>query len=634
MQAHIVFAFFIGLCGLLNIYKIFKSKKNKFQIQDLFLILFIIFFLFSFFFSTTKNYGLLEVIGIIGGFIVYFLTKNIFDKKTQNNLINVTIYIATLSTLIGFWAYIAKPFERFAGSFQDFRESFSAYPNAYSDFLILISPFLIWKIFDNKNIKWKIFYSILAILNLTGFILAESQGAMIVLIGMMGLTFIYFIFTKFKIKKLSIIILIFLTAFALNFGFKSFHKYKFPEINLNNLNDNQVKNLEQNVSENERLDFWKGSIKMMQSNDYSYIFGYGPYSFKFVYPQYQQKLLALSDHPHNIFLKIAVENGIFAVAFFILFLVFILIPKLYFWLKVKFKKTDKIKLLIFLSLIGFLTHQLIDYNLNFTSNIILFWFLLGITSHNIDPVTFFSIQNSKFKIQNFIPIFYILYSIFLLSWSIHDGYYSYIFQNARAFDQANNIEMAKIYYNKSENIWLKRDLDLSYAQLLAKSKNEDDLKKSYKIFKNAIYNNFYNARTYNDLGKLIFNNKNLFQDEQYDLYFSTAIQRDPKNNLEYYYNELLILNDENFNNRYLTFIKIFLSDYLSQLRLNAHNTILTDNPKYAIMIADKILEKLKIDCRTTKNEFCDLRTNLIHTKMLEEEKIKIENVIPVKTGIQ
>jgi O-antigen ligase len=48
--------------------------------------------------------------------------------------------------------------------------------------------------------------------------------------------------------------------------------------------------------------------------------GFGPGTFRFVQPQLQHEVLATSDHPHNVFLKLAMERGWPAATFFCFFL--------------------------------------------------------------------------------------------------------------------------------------------------------------------------------------------------------------------------------------------------------------------------------------------------------------------------
>lgn len=649
LQSHILFSFLIGLFGFICVYKILKDKNIKFNLTDFLLFLFSIFFLLSFIFSKTQNYGLLEVAEILVGVIIFFsISKKLFSQKFIDYFLNFTIFVISLSTILGFKAYFMRPFDRFAGTFQDFRESFSAYPNAYADFQLMLLPFMAYMFFQVKNSFAKILLALIFILNLSGFILAESKGAMIAGLGMVGMFLIGWVINFFQKKNFDlpdsrfhgndklrkdIFVFIFICLFAFGFAYRvqNYHESKFPKQNLKNLSNEQITELEQHVSESSRIDFWKGSIAMVKSNDYSYIFGYGPYSFKFIYPQYQAKLLALSDHPHNIFLKYLVENGVIVTSSFIIFLILIFGSFIMSFLRRQESintKADNIQSLAFLSLSGFLAHQLIDYNLNFTSNVILFWFLMGVLSVQNSELRAQSIliQNSKFKIKNLVILFSILYSLFLLLWSIHDGYYSYMFQKARASDQSNDFKNAYIYYEKSQNIWLKRDHSLSFAKLLVSSNIPANIDEAFDILWDSLKLNNEDGRVFNELG-LIYLNKNYSYNDQKQANneFLIATQRDPKNNLEYYYNELSTIPDDFFDKRYLTFINQILTEYLSLLKLNAYNTILTNNPEYAILIADKILQKLHIDCEINKNDFCELKNNLIETKKTEEEKISIYN---------
>ncbi|OGJ52058.1 hypothetical protein A2335_00320 [Candidatus Peregrinibacteria bacterium RIFOXYB2_FULL_32_7] len=631
LQGHLIFAFLIGLCAFrYALYRIkTKDKEHQPDINniiksglagrikfiDIFLILYFIFFLFSFFFSETKNYGILELIEVFGGILIFWITsRESFEKKYIEKFLEITVLIATLSSLIGIFAYLTKPFDRFAGSFQNFDEILSAFPNAHADFILLILPFIILKLWGKNYCLHNIIWSLTFIINGIGFYLTDSIGARISIFGMMALWIFYKIFIKDwndLIKRLSSLIYIgaFIAIFAISF--ETYHHTKFPESNLENFNNQQIANLEQNTSIQERLNFWKASFELFKEKP---LFGHGPYSFKFVYPKYQQNLLAISDHPHNLFLKILVENGIFAFLSFTLFLSFIFIPQIYYWIKEKFKNADELQLVAFIALSGFIAHQLIDYNLNFVSNIILFWVLLGWLAQG---------RENKFK-NYFLSLFLLLISLFLIIWSIHDAYFGFYYQKAKIFNETENTENILKNYQKAENIWLKRDFYLDYINFLLPNANKNDFEKIKNLLGKTLKQNKQDARIYNFYGKF-YQIKTFSDPKKSKQYFEKAISLDPKNNLEYYFNLLKVLDQQEFMERQKEFENL-LKDYLEQLKLNAHNTILTENPNYAILISEQILINLGLDFFTCKKEasnFCEIRMNLIRVKEMEEGKITL-----------
>jgi hypothetical protein len=119
---------------------------------------------------------------------------------------------------------------------------------------------------------------------------------------------------------------------------------------------------EQITSLNERAQFFKGSIQIIKQNP---LLGTGPNSFSYVYPSIQPLFLANAPHSHNLFLKIGSERGLLVLATFIILIVWIF--KILIDNKAIFNKQINIYLVV--AIAGAILHNLIDYNLNFSSNL-------------------------------------------------------------------------------------------------------------------------------------------------------------------------------------------------------------------------------------------------------------------------
>ncbi len=205
-------------------------------------------------------------------------------------------------------------------------------------------------------------------------LLTYSRGALIAFAGQLALFgFVFWrrINWKFLIKVAIVAVTGLVIFVAANMAREENHEVIDVEERV------QFDNEEDLTSINERQDFWIGSLELIKENPW---YGSGPFSFRYAYQPLQKNFLAIADHPHNLFLKIAVENGQLALAAFVLFLLAFLLR-----LNKKFKRlSDVDKALVsglFIAIAGGFAHNLIDYNLNFFANIfLLFLFLTVIRS--------------------------------------------------------------------------------------------------------------------------------------------------------------------------------------------------------------------------------------------------------------
>ena len=158
------------------------------------------------------------------------------------------------------------------------------------------------------------------------------------------------------------------------------------------------------ASFSERKEFFTGSLELMKRET---LLGYGPSSFKWVYPQVQKGFLSISDHPHNVLLKYGVERGVPAALFFLLFLLILFLYENPFS-----AKTSLIKKVAWIGLIGALAHSMVDYNLNFISNLFLFWFLLTlIATRSADQNTTEISQLNPTRVLSRILVFLFSFSL-------------------------------------------------------------------------------------------------------------------------------------------------------------------------------------------------------------------------------
>ncbi|MBU1445747.1 O-antigen ligase family protein, partial [Patescibacteria group bacterium] len=478
--SHLLFAGSLAGFGILYLMRSYWYNSNKnddkqvrFGVENLALGGFMMFFLLSYFFSQTKNVGLFEVILFVAGAFVYvFVSSQKWDlKKFEKFLIGVVVVLA-MSSLYGYFQYIIEPFNRFTGSFGSNVYKFSQYPNAYANFVIATLPVVFYFWHQKLNAWKKLIIGVLIVLVLASFFLSYSRGGLMVL-GLMGVVYIFgIVLQQWKAQKrlklgwrnigkaIALPILMVVIAASLTAPINYLRSLNHDDIN--SFTEKVTLNADEaSVSTTNRIEFWKGSLKLFFDNP---ILGTGPASFNYVFPKYQESLLGNSSHPHNLFLKILVENGFFAMISFVLFLAILFVrnAKLY---KKFDQKEGAILSVLFLSTLGSGLHNMIDYNLNFVSTIFLLFLFLGMISYFTNqkiPKSKIVMDLKKGNVAKIISGFIAVVMLFVAG---HEIYYSLVFKQARALDKNEQYNEAIVKYEEAQEIFLKRDLYISYGQI-------------------------------------------------------------------------------------------------------------------------------------------------------------------------
>jgi len=583
--SHLLFAGSLSIFGVL--YWIRRQNVGlRLGPEVLMLVIFIILYLISYFFSQTKNVGLFEVILFISSAFVYvFVSSQNWDlKKFEKFLIGVVVVLA-MTSLYGYWQYISEPFNRFAGSFGSNIYKFSKYPNAYANFVITALPVAFYFWHKKMDVWKKIGLGSLIVIVLTSFLLSYSRGGLIIL-SLMGVIYVGWIVLQKKLvmKKIVFLILMIMVSAILTIPINYLRGLNHDDIN----SFTQKVTLsadEASVSTSSRIEFWKGSMKLFFDNP---IIGTGPASFRYVYPKYQTSLLENSTHPHNLFLKILVENGFLAMAAFMLFLAIL------FWRSTGvYKKLDQSEGAVFgvliFSTLGSGLHNMIDYNLNFVSTIFLLFLFLGMIAFFINKKGKKSKTKLDLESEIFVKVIVGLIATVMFFVAGHEVYYSYIFKQARDLHKNGQVEEALKKYDSAEGIFLKRDFYISYAQayneLYGLTDDKAYLRAAEDMLTCGYELNQYDAFLVNLLGDINFEQR---EGNKARKYYEEAWRLDSKNNLDYMYD--LIRSDNEIDDYEILTIMNLLSDYLVQLKNNAHLTILSGNPDSAVEIYGALIE--------------------------------------------
>lgn len=321
-------------------------KKSLVSLKNNFLMLSLIFFnatmYISIFVSLNKNVALGSSIRFtMYLFIFYCITYNIRNTKYLTVLINtliltnflvgiITIYQTFLSISKGvFTTNTSNIFSTLEN-----RNNLGAY--------LILSMFIVFSyILNSKNIRFRVFYTIVFIIQIASIIVCQSRNALIsMVIGAFILTIMYN--KRYLIFSIILPIILFV----------------IPESRLRLL---QIFDPAQN---NSRIKLWETTLYMIKEHP---ILGIGFENYSLLYTEYLEKYPDLkvwyeyvAYHPHNAFLKFQVELGILGTISFILFLLstFILLYKL---LKYSNNKKTKTMLIgITTSFIAFQFMNLID----------------------------------------------------------------------------------------------------------------------------------------------------------------------------------------------------------------------------------------------------------------------------------
>jgi tetratricopeptide (TPR) repeat protein len=231
------------------------------------------------------------------------------------------------------------------------------------------------------------------------------------------------------------------------------------------------------------------------------LFGWGPYSFRFIQPRLQTSVFATSDHPHNVFLKLAMERGWPAAILFALLILGILFATA--WREMK-QRTSLLPaamvdddadlcLPVFLALSGVLLHSMIDYNLQFVAIAVPFWLLLGFLAARMSRIPAIGREPTVIRVTEIGLI------ALLLCMLLFEGRYLVLSSLGRKAETSQAPDQALHWYTLARGELFSRDLHLSRASLLAE---QDDLQGASSAIADYMLQNREDARAWKLLGDI------------------------------------------------------------------------------------------------------------------------------------
>lgn len=587
---------FIGICFFVTLQLFLKviSKSDKEEsylkipwLEWSILLFFSTATLISYLFSTTANYGLDELLRTISFLLLFGWVATRFNNPEQVLVFSgrfsaVITSTALIACGIGVFVYVLQPVNRFVGTFFDYRFHTDYWPNAWAEFLLICWPLSVWFLFSKreKSIPFLVQTGVMGLF-FCCLILSYSRGAFIALIGQIILGGLFLFAFKQKpagIKNISSAVLAAaIIACGLFWGINHLRSSYF---HVQSVQEKVTFTAAEGTSSiNERSSFWEQSLSLSR---YKPLTGYGLYSFRFIQPQLQNKVLATSDHPHNLFLKLILERGWPAAFFLLLFLLLILFKNAKIFLYYLKNKNDpglslqwlSFKAAALIAVLGLIAHNFIDYNLQFVGISLPFWLLLGLLA----------VDNQTDRQKN-TGIFYSLQfviSVILITIALREGFYLFTSSVARHAQANNQPQKAIEYYIKSSPQWFSRDSGLSLAQLYF---NQKDYQSAQQTLDDYLKINSEDARAWVIQAKLYH------EQEQYQNafdFYQKAYQRNRYNDLSPVLGLMeaaILLNNQQLIDSHKKEIDQLLKEYLTAVENNTHFISLSANIETAVTLA-------------------------------------------------
>jgi O-antigen ligase len=402
--------------------------------------------------------------------MLYVLRSSDDESRFVNRVLTFLAVLTLIACGIGFVVYVTQPVARFTGSFFDPRFTTDYWPNAWAEYLLLIWPafaYLLRKI--RKMTSWVIGSALLGFM-IGCLFLSYSRGGVLVFFGQLGLLALIYLWSyrddmvrewNQMLRSGALVVMIAVVTFMGANALRShFH-------DVQSVTEKVTFSAAEGASSvTERMDFWKESLQLSMIHP---IVGWGPYSFRFIQPRLQDRILETSDHSHNVFLKYAVERGIPAAIFLIAILFLIwgtawrLMVSIY-WIEKRHSSDIDWLPFLLVSTVGVTVHNLIDYNLQFLGIALPFTLFLTFlalpklrTLPKVPPPT----ERLAGKVE-------LLLATAFLVIALVEGRLLILSSFGRHEEASGNDARALYFYNKSSDALFSRDLLLSRTQLLIK----------------------------------------------------------------------------------------------------------------------------------------------------------------------
>jgi O-antigen ligase len=452
-------------------------------------LLFIAWNILSYLFSQTQNYGLDDVFRACAcTFIFLWVARVQIDSDGNGMRRHFPVFLsfsAFAASVIGTFIYILQPVNRFVGTFFDLRFHTDYWPNAWAEFLLLAWPMVLllaWRS-SRKKSGW-MFYAMLGFIT-AALLLSYSRGAFLAALGQLVIASLMLLSVlardiryrrnwKLIVKNILMRVAVVLAIAAVCFAAVNAARSQFHDV------ESVTKKVTFTAAEgrssiDERSQFWKQSFEKAVEKP---VAGWGPYSFRFIQPALMKNVLATSDHPHNVLLKLAMEQGFPAAILFAQLFGSVLITAIFSFFTTRKSANmdaDAFTILSIASLCGLLLHNMIDFNLQFVAIEIAAVICLALLVPPAMPIV--TAQEDSFRrwrirrSLSHVDVFLALMLLILVCW---EGVFLVTSSLGRHALAAGDVQRAQRWFERSHMELFSRDLFLSEAQIHLQQKEYDE----------------------------------------------------------------------------------------------------------------------------------------------------------------
>lgn len=436
----------------------------------------------SFLTSSTRTYGLDELLRDTSCVLLfYWIVRHAGSYRKSSftdGFLHAITYAGAIAVMFGLAVYIFQPVNRFTGTFLDWRFHTDYWPNAWAQFVILAWPIVALLAMRVGTRLQRSLYTCIVGLLIGSLLLSYSRGALIAFAGQLVCLAVFVTYLLVRDVRVAervrtqwktlcwMVGGVTLVAVVLFYGANVLRSDRYD---VQSVADKiAFRAAEGTSSINERSQFWHQALTLSLERPFV---GFGPYSFRFAQPHLMTDVYATSDHPHNVFLKLAAERGWPAALSFCLFLILVLASAIRQLLAHRSHERsigiDAQTIAFLLVILGVVAHNLIDYNLQFVGIAVPFWIvlaLLALQCAHARPVSRASYVHWRIS-RSFLRIERTIIVLFLVV-LVYEGSFLVSSSMGRRAQAAGDAQAAISWYQRSSPEWFSRDLLLAYATLL------------------------------------------------------------------------------------------------------------------------------------------------------------------------
>lgn len=473
------------------------------------LLFFLAWSVFSYATSSTRTYGLDEVLRDAACILLFLWIVRRAGNAKSSVLLEGFLWVITASgtvaTLFGLAVYVFQPVNRFTGTFLDWRFHTDYWPNAWAEFVLLAWPMAALLASRQTSPFLRRLCTFSVGLLLGSLILSYSRGGFIAFSGQVVLGLVFWgalLLRDVRIgnvaakrwKQLFLQAGTALAVAAVVFGAANLLRGQRYEVQ--SVGDKIVFQAAEGTSSiDERAQFFGQALALSLERP---LFGFGPYSFRFAQPHFMQHVYATSDHPHNVFLKYAAERGWPAAIAFIVFLAYVIglsIRHLFLDRKNDWSVgADASTIVLLVAVLGVLAHNLIDYNLQFVGIALPLWIALALLSTHLAqkrPVSRASF--SHWRIARSLSRIETGAITLLLVVVLWEGVFLVVSSLGRHAEANGDTRVALTWYERARPEWFSRDLFLARARLL---ESQGLLDEADAVLEDSLTENSVDARAW------------------------------------------------------------------------------------------------------------------------------------------